>query len=306
MANVSPGRRFSWPGFQTLALAAAGLLWAAFFAYIALEARPPRIPGISAATTSPAGHFLVFAVATAWFYLLFKGGLRLGARSSLVAAVIASLLLGVAVEVAQNTLTESRAFQRRDIAANLSGTFVASIFIALSAIAFTPMKKLVIAVLIASVATAGGTAAVLALWDPDLPYVGDHWHAQYRTILCGEVQRSLAPFPGDIHSHGGLLIHIHPTDSESEGANATLGRFFDLAGGEITSTSIRMPDGREFRNGDPCPGGDPGEFTVHLVDTRTYQRTEKIESPATYVPKQGDSFVIEFLSEPYILSASDR
>ena len=294
-----PDRRF---GAGVLALALVAIAWTGFFAYIALDPRPPRIPAISFTTTSLGGHFIVFALATIWLYLLFRGIGRLSMRVSLLLAVASSLGLGVAVEVAQSAFSDVRAFQRQDIAADVVGAAVASVFIVLAAVGAMALARLAVATAIASVLTVAGTLSVMAVWDPSLPYQGDHWHAQYFIVICGEVQEPLAPFPGAIHSHGGNLIHIHPASPETSGSNANLGMFMQNAGGELTDTSLRMPDGRQFVHGDSCSGQAEGEVSVRRIDTRTGETLHIFDSASSVVPEDGETLVIEFGSEPYQFS----
>lgn len=79
-------------------------------------------------------------------------------------------------------------------------------------------------------AIAGGTYLLWAQGGPRLPRVGDHWHASYEVVLCGRPEPQLAYSPGNIHTHGDGVIHIHPATPEEAGSNAHLGRFFASAG----------------------------------------------------------------------------
>lgn len=102
------------------------------------------------------------------------------------------------------------------------------------------------------------------VWDPSYPRMGDHWHARYTVAVCG---RTVGPFPateGAVHSHGGRIIHIHPYRPSEAGANANLARFFLNSGGELTSTSLVLPSGRRYANGDLCPDGRPGGVVVKV------------------------------------------
>jgi hypothetical protein len=64
-----------------------------------------------------------------------------------------------------------------------------------------------------------------------------------------------------MHSHGDGLVHIEPGTASSAGKNAKLKRFFDSLATQrfnITNTSIQIPGGKLYANGDACPDGKPG------------------------------------------------
>jgi hypothetical protein len=66
-----------------------------------------------------------------------------------------------------------------------------------------------------------------------------------------------------LYTEGDGIIHIHPLSAADAGDNATLGRFVsDYPGLTLTSTSLRLPHGPLYRNGDSC-GSRPG--TVQVV-----------------------------------------
>ncbi len=122
---------------------------------------------------------------------------------------------------------------------------------------------------------------------PKTPAEGSHWHAQYEISICGE---TLPDYPASpdlgIHTHGDGLIHIHPHTQEAARENANLARFFTSLGGVLTNSSIKLSDGREFKNGDLC-NNTPGRVRV-VVNSRERAEAEK------YVPKDGDVIQIMF------------
>jgi hypothetical protein len=93
-----------------------------------------------------------------------------------------------------------------------------------------------------------------------------------------------------VHTHGEGLIHVHPSTSQTTGANANLGRYFGPTGILLTSESIQLPGGRLYRNGDACPDGSPGrlKFTINENEITDFS------SFTSYVPRDGDSVRIEF------------
>jgi hypothetical protein len=135
------------------------------------------------------------------------------------------------------------------------------------------------------------------------PLIGDHWHAIYEVIICGE---KLPPFPEPrplrgIHTHGDGIIHIEPATREEEGANATLGLFLRNVGVSFSRDLLRLPDGRQFRNGDDCLDGQRGTLKLEVglvVDINNrinpcgnYQRNEEFER---YRPTNADCIRIVF------------
>jgi len=129
-------------------------------------------------------------------------------------------------------------------------------------------KKPYIKILLALGATGVGILllagiGLLLVPAPEPPYPNrDHWHAKYTVEVCGE---ALPPFPysqGDVHTHGDGLIHVHPTSPATAGRNANLGAFFRSVKMEVLPGYLRLPDGKVYRNGDPCPDGKPGQVKV--------------------------------------------
>jgi hypothetical protein len=139
-----------------------------------------------------------------------------------------------------------------------------------------------------------GGAAVLGLAivahvirpEMNIPRPGDHWHAAYSVEICG---RRLPPFPyspGNIHTHGDGVIHIHPRTIE-EGRQATLATFFQSVRMEVTAHSITLPDGRTYRDGDVCPDGREGRVRI-LVNAR------EMADPLGHFPQDRERIRIAF------------
>ena len=118
------------------------------------------------------------------------------------------------------------------------------------------------------------------------PKVGDHWHAPFKIIICGERLPPLPPSEGDIHTHGDDVIHIHPHSWETAGRNATIAAFLRSAALGVTETSITIMS-KTLENGDRCADGRGGAVTVLIngMPTRGF---------ATYVPQDGDQIEIRF------------
>ncbi len=86
----------------------------------------------------------------------------------------------------------------------------------------------------------------------------------------GEFQPALADVKSDtlgIHSHGDGLIHIHPFVSSAAGRNAQMGIFLDQVGVSITDTTLTLPSGTSFTEGQTkCEGGRDGEVQIAKWD----------------------------------------
>ena len=95
--------------------------------------------------------------------------------------------------------------------------------------------------------------------------VGEHWHAALTIRVCG--QNLVEPqFPGEIHTHGDGLMHIHPGSDGSAGKNATLRTYFEGSQIGLTASSILVPGLPEFTGGTECPNGSPGQLSVRIND----------------------------------------
>lgn len=122
--------------------------------------------------------------------------------------------------------------------------------------------------------------------QPLTPKVGDHWHASFKLIICGERTPPLPISPGDIHTHGDDAIHIHPNRPDTAGRNATLAAFLQTTSLRITQTSLEI-SGKTYSKGDRCPDGRAGNVSV-LVNGRARQDF------ASYVPQDGDQIEFRF------------
>lgn len=124
-----------------------------------------------------------------------------------------------------------------------------------------------------------------------LPRVGDHWHARLSIEVCGQTLPPLPPTPGDVHTHGDGIIHIHPSRRPTEGRNASLTAFFNPTPIQLSAASISIPGGTTYKNGDNCPDERAG--TLRLL---VQHRGEKDFNPIDlgYVPADGDTIRVVF------------
>ena len=160
-----------------------------------------------------------------------------------------------------------------------------------------------------------------------------HWHADYEVFVCGESPEPEGEVMGktlahgdeeedvhvevdlknptgfsnrigssDFHEHGDNRIHIEGVVERLE--DVRLAKFFEVIGGQLTTTLLRMPtDQGELivQNGMGCPDGTAGTLQTFLYKTKGPKVIqEKLDdfpsyviSPESQVPP-GDCLIIEF------------
>ncbi len=121
---------------------------------------------------------------------------------------------------------------------------------------------------------------------PPYPRVGAHWHAPFSVEVCGRAL-SFPPSPGNVHTHGDGIIHVHP-ETEEEARAATLETFFRSIGVSISEGVLVLPDGRKFRNGDPC-SGQPGRLRLSING-----REMAVREFLQHYPQNGDQVRVSF------------
>lgn len=131
------------------------------------------------------------------------------------------------------------------------------------------------------------TLLVTSARQPKGPPVGTHWHARYSLVICGQPHPQFPFTPGNVHTHGDGVIHIHPVTPVEAGKNANLQRFFLSAGVTFARDRIVFPDGKTYRSGDLCPDRTVGEVRLQ-VSGRPSNAFER------YIPQNGDTIVVEF------------
>jgi uncharacterized membrane protein len=137
-----------------------------------------------------------------------------------------------------------------------------------------------------------------------------HWHADYEVWACGQKLNLVDP-TGWSNKIGTPTLHEHNDDRiHLEGValipyDASLGRFFNVIGGKLSSNVLTFPDKNglvNYANGALCP-----DTTASLVQTYVYRaeanrtfRQFKLRYPETYVlsPQSqvppGDCIIIVF------------
>lgn len=135
-----------------------------------------------------------------------------------------------------------------------------------------------------------------------------HWHADYRVYACGEEIELIDPSglsnkvgSALLHEHNDKRIHIEGAVKNLE--DASLAKFFETTGGELTDQYLRVvtndPAGMVKTYYD-CQG-EPGLLQVFVYTTVDNQiKQTKIANPTQYVlspysqAPPGDCIIIEF------------
>jgi hypothetical protein len=161
----------------------------------------------------------------------------------------------------------------------------------------------IVAVLGVFLAFARGTSA--------RPSIGDHIHAALDIYVCGQKEPDLPLFEAGVHTHGDGLIHIHPQSPSEEGTGASVGKFFQYGGWELSQSTLTLP-AATFKVGDPCPDGQPG--VLRMLKYRLSWRStsgddsqfvdecsrmpdadmQEVKDFPGYVPKDGDCLHLVF------------
>lgn len=89
------------------------------------------------------------------------------------------------------------------------------------------------------------------------PLIGDHWHAPYVIYIGSTRQPNIPAFTGpeETHTHGDGIIHTHPFITVGEGQGASVRKFFEYGGGELSDGSLKIPGQKEtHKNGEQIDG----------------------------------------------------
>jgi hypothetical protein len=131
------------------------------------------------------------------------------------------------------------------------------------------------------------------------PKIGDHWHAALGVDICGTFLGNAPEFEeragtkkrAGLHSHGDGFMHIHPFAADETGDAATVGRFFEYGGGDLTADRIVAWEDTDVSNGGTCPDGRPARVRWAV------NGTEQEGNPADYKPEDGDTITVAFLPD---------
>lgn len=139
-----------------------------------------------------------------------------------------------------------------------------------------------------------------------------HWHADFRIYACGEELEPPVPASSFSNKTGTPVLHQHSDKRmHVEGVvvderDVDMKRFFEVQGGAMSQRSITVPTAeglKTYTNGDSCPDGTTGVWSVFLyktdIETNTISKTKLIDfpnyilSPYSYVPP-GDCLIYNF------------
>ena len=116
-----------------------------------------------------------------------------------------------------------------------------------------------------------------------------HWHADYEVWVCGEEVTDWATSGvwydnkvGDpeLHTHEDYRMHVEGTLTKL--SEASLHSFFEVSGGQYDDSRVIMPltgnRTRNVPNGDACPNGKPGQWTLYVESgPKLNERSIRIE-----------------------------
>lgn len=136
-----------------------------------------------------------------------------------------------------------------------------------------------------------------------------HWHADVEVWACGNELNLKDPKglsnklgTSTLHEHNDKRIHLEGVVVKP--MDASLGKFFAVIGGQLTTSQLSVPLNdftQTFQNGQKCPNGQMGQVQVFVykTDGSTYSQTKlanpasHIISPFSQVPP-GDCVIVEF------------
>lgn len=136
-----------------------------------------------------------------------------------------------------------------------------------------------------------------------------HYHADFEIWNCGKEIELIDPEgisnkigTATLHEHNDKRIHLEGVAMHSK--SASLGRFFEVIGGYINSTSLSIPTNNgqiTLKSDYMCPNGAVTTLQVFAYKTKDgiYYQT-KVEDPRNYVISSwsnvppGDCIIIEF------------
>lgn len=157
-------------------------------------------------------------------------------------------------------------------------------------------------VVITAIVAVGLLQLAVGIFGDKTPAIGDHIHAALGVNICGEFEDNAPTFlkragseeSAGIHSHNDGLMHIHPEVDDEVGSNATVGKFFEEGGWELSEDRINLVNGwsdTDVTNGGTCPDGRVASVRWMV------NGTEQDGNPADFAPEDGDRITIAFLPD---------
>ncbi len=156
--------------------------------------------------------------------------------------------------------------------------------------------------------------AALGVYDCD-HWVGDStgqgvWQWPAATPQGNPARANNTSVYAGLHSHGDGIIHMEPAVTEEAGKNATVGKYFEFGGWQLSSTGydfLTQRNPTKVQNGDKCATGGAGtlQWEVAKWDQKTDKQhyTVKTGNPADYKLYNEDIVVIAFLPKDKSLAS---
>ena len=167
-------------------------------------------------------------------------------------------------------------------------------------------------------ATSKEAKAAQAVYDDYI--VNQHVHAAYGTWDCTKPkgQEFLPLINGEtdldntgVHAHADGLIHVHPFVPSVAGSKATLGKFFNTTGLNVTAKEIVLPaklasadgkvattKGRTIKTDTKCANGKTGKVRVFLFKSvKDTKPSEPLGKPKDIPLKANEVFVFALIED---------
>ena len=137
-----------------------------------------------------------------------------------------------------------------------------------------------------------------------------HWHADMEVWACGKELDLKNPEglsnkigTATLHEHNDKRIHVEGVVVEPH--HVSLGSFFEVIGGELTSQLLIVPTDegkRPFITGQSCSTNERAEVQVfvYTIDEAKYYSQQKLEYPHEYIltgtphVPDGDCIIVEY------------
>ena len=133
-----------------------------------------------------------------------------------------------------------------------------------------PKRQLAFPIGIAAIVLVGALLVIFARGANEeqasaAPRVGDHIHVAYGIYVCDAFLPALSdtvPDTSGLHTHGDGIAHVHPFANGSSGKNATLSKWGETVGLQVSSDSFTV-NGTEYADGYDC-SGQPAQVALYV------------------------------------------
>jgi hypothetical protein len=137
------------------------------------------------------------------------------------------------------------------------------------------------------------------------PTIGTVWYEAVGFQICSTFARPLPPNPNSstagITSMGNGLVRIAPRFSVEEGRGANLATFAtEYPGLTLTSTTLQLPGGKQYRAGGTCPG-QRGKARIYFKEYSSPNDTKGrllLEGPMAIRLRNGHMITVAYVADP--------